>query len=91
MVDRQTAFIGEDHRKQLGEWSRRRLKSVAAKEEDARKRLVDCGIPVDELRIHWKEQREAQLSVRARTFSLSLPPFSTKMDTRCACTAKEGT
>ena len=91
MVDRQMAFIGEDHRKQLGEWSRWRLKSVAAKEEDARKRLTHCGIPVDELRIHWKEQQEAQLSVHARTFSLSLPPFSTKMNTRCTCTAKEGT
>lgn len=68
MVDRQAAFIGEDHHKQLGDWSRRRLKAVAAKEEDARKRLSDCGISVDQLRIHWEEQREAQLSIRARQY-----------------------
>ena len=68
MVDRQAAFIGEDLRQQLGEWSRRRLKSVAVKEEDARKRLSECSTTIDQLRIMWKEQQEAQLSVRACQF-----------------------
>ena len=65
MVDRQAAFIREDHHKQLGDWSHRRLKAVAAKEEDACKRLSDCGISINQLQIHSEEQQEVQLSIHA--------------------------
>jgi len=51
-------FIGEDYRTQLGEWARHHIKSVAAKEEEAHKRLVDCEIALDELRIHWRSSEQ---------------------------------
>ena len=89
MLDRQSAFIGEDDRKQLGDWSRRRLKSVIAKEEQARKQLADCGIPINELRSHWEEQRAAQLSVCARSSYLLSNSYMTHPEIRCTDSAQE--
>lgn len=89
MLDRQSAFIGEDDRKQLGDWSRRRLKSVITKEDEARKQLANCGIPLNELRSHWEEQRAAQLSVRARSSDLLSTRHVTHLKIRCTGSAQE--
>lgn len=72
LIDRLTASVGADMRNDLGDWIRRKLKSTDKFREEAKRKVVECGIPIPELRLHWKEQQKAQLSVRARKSSLPL-------------------
>lgn len=41
-------------------------KGVSGQGKEAERVLVDCGIPLDELREQWTLQKTAQLSLRAR-------------------------
>lgn len=67
LIDRQAEAIGADLRDDLGQWIKRRLtKSVTVKAQEATTALHNCGVPIPELAQLWKEQQEAQLSLRAR-------------------------
>ena len=66
MLDCQSRSIGAELRDDLGDWIRRRLKTIATEESEARKILSKCGVPVSELRTQWGLQKAAQLSIRAR-------------------------
>jgi hypothetical protein len=41
-------------------------KGVNGQGKEAERVLVECGVPLDELREQWTLQKNAQLSVRAR-------------------------
>jgi hypothetical protein len=67
LVDRQLAWIGQEMRDGLGDWMTHRLERGVRKQgQEARNILEDCGIPSSDLRREWENQREAQMSVRAR-------------------------
>lgn len=66
MIDRQTISIGAEMRDDLGNWIVKRRRHIDQQEQQARKILEDCGIPESELMELWKEQKAAQLSLRAR-------------------------
>ena len=66
MLDRQARSIGAELRDDLGDWIRRRLKTIATEESESHKILSKCGVPVSELRTQWWLQKAAQLSIRAR-------------------------
>jgi hypothetical protein len=54
-------------REGLGDWIRRRLrKGVERQGGKAEAELAECSVPEAELRMQWKLQQEAQLSLRAR-------------------------
>lgn len=54
-------------REGLGDWIRRRSrKGVEKQGKKAEAELAECSVPETELRIQWKLQQEAQLSLRAR-------------------------
>ncbi|KAJ2911476.1 hypothetical protein MD484_g8939, partial [Candolleomyces efflorescens] len=64
LIDRLTARIGAEMRDGLGDWMKRRLKNVEAQETEARTKLNECGVPEEELRQLWDDQRTAQISLR---------------------------
>ena len=66
LLDRQAGSIGAELRDDLGDWIRRRLKTIESQAAEAQKKLEECGIPIHELRDQWELQRAAQLSLRAR-------------------------
>ncbi|TFK57837.1 hypothetical protein BDN72DRAFT_782814, partial [Pluteus cervinus] len=69
LLDRQTTFIAEDLREDLGSWLVRRLrKGVQDQGNHAQAQLWTCGVSVEKLRLQWKDQVRAQTSLRARTF-----------------------
>ena len=73
MIDRHAASIASDHRDDLGGWIRRRLKKgVEGQGGKAQGVLDQVGIHVEELRAQWELQQASQLSVRARTWSITL-------------------
>jgi len=54
-------------REGLGDWIRRRSrKGVEKQGKKAEAELAECSVPEAELRMQWKLQQEAQLSLRAR-------------------------
>jgi hypothetical protein len=54
-------------RESLGNWIRRRSrKGVEKQGEKAEAELAECSVPEAELRMQWKLQQAAQLSLRAR-------------------------
>ncbi|KAG6805157.1 hypothetical protein H0H92_000503, partial [Tricholoma furcatifolium] len=66
ILDRQTRYIGEEHKNDLGTWIQCRLtKGVEEQGQAARLALEECGVPVDTLRDQWEMQRSAQLLIRA--------------------------
>ena len=89
MIDRQTISIGAEMRDDLGNWIVKRRRHIDKQEQQARKILEDCGIPESELGALWKEQKAAQLSLRARKcrlhhngiyidFLMQMLPFDSK-------------
>ena len=66
MLDRQSRSIGAELWDDLGDWIRRRLKTIATEESEAWKILSKCGVPVSELRTQWGLQKVTQLSIHAR-------------------------
>ncbi|RXW17203.1 hypothetical protein EST38_g8659 [Candolleomyces aberdarensis] len=65
LIDRLTARIGADSRDNLGNWMIRRFNDLDNRTAKHKLKMIECGIPESELRQLWKEQREAQLSIRA--------------------------
>ncbi|KAG7091657.1 hypothetical protein E1B28_010678 [Marasmius oreades] len=66
LLDRCLDYVAEERQEDLGTWMTTRLyKNVQIKESEAKNDLEQVGIPVAELRQHWKEQRDAQTSVRS--------------------------
>ncbi|RXW14843.1 hypothetical protein EST38_g11010 [Candolleomyces aberdarensis] len=65
LIDRLTARLAAESRDNLGSWMIRRYKDLDEKVVKQTAILKDCGVPESELRDLWKEQRVAQLSVRA--------------------------
>ena len=53
-------------RDDLGNWIVKRKRHIEKQEQQALKILEDCGVSVSELAKLWKEQKAAQLSLRAR-------------------------
>jgi hypothetical protein len=70
--------LTEERRFELGAWMKSKLHNhVEVKEAEAEKVLTKVRIPLEELREYWKQQKEAQMSVRSRMFfSLFLSIFS---------------
>ena len=55
----------------LGAWQKHRLKKGVKEQGEAMQNHLDNSpISVTELRKQWEEQREAQLSIRAREYLL---------------------
>ncbi|KAH7902789.1 hypothetical protein BJ138DRAFT_1021515, partial [Hygrophoropsis aurantiaca] len=66
-----TAAIGEELRKDLGDWIRRRSRRGIQEQGDkADNILQECGLATNELETMWKEQKSSQLSLRARRYIL---------------------
>ncbi|KAH7905205.1 hypothetical protein BJ138DRAFT_975864, partial [Hygrophoropsis aurantiaca] len=66
LLDRQAMAIGEELRKDLGDWIRRRAKrGVQMQQTKADHILEECGIPLEELKELWRQQKASQLSLRA--------------------------
>ena len=66
MLDRQTISIGAEMRDDLGNWIVKWRRHIEKQEKQSLKILEDCGVPGWELVELWKEQKAAQLSLRAR-------------------------
>ncbi|EIW84350.1 hypothetical protein CONPUDRAFT_50174 [Coniophora puteana RWD-64-598 SS2] len=66
LIDRQLLAIGIDLVSELGEWIRRRYqRGVLRQSADAMAVINKCGVPYDILEREWKQQKAAQLSIRA--------------------------
>ncbi|KAH7905288.1 hypothetical protein BJ138DRAFT_1017919 [Hygrophoropsis aurantiaca] len=66
LLDRQAAAIGEDLRKDLGDWIRQRSRrGIQEQGNKADNILEECGLALNELETLWKEQKSSQLSLRA--------------------------
>ena len=67
MLDRHADVVNAATRRSLGSWIRGRLKNgVEARKSSADQELAKINISVSELRVQWKHQRDAQLSVKNR-------------------------
>lgn len=82
MLDRQLISIGAEMRDDLGNWLTKRRRNIDKQERQAQKILRDCGIPEVELRKQWKDQRAAQLSLRARKFHFNSLADSAHLSTQ---------
>ncbi|EDR09026.1 uncharacterized protein LACBIDRAFT_296736 [Laccaria bicolor S238N-H82] len=63
MLDRQSRSIGAELWDDLGDWIRRRLKTIATEENEARKILSKCGVPVN-APAHLKKELDAVLKLQ---------------------------
>ncbi|EDQ98442.1 uncharacterized protein LACBIDRAFT_335960 [Laccaria bicolor S238N-H82] len=61
MLDCQSRSIGAELQDDLGDWIRRRLKTIATKENEARKMLSKCGVPCLKEKV---EQLYASLNIQ---------------------------
>ena len=78
-------------RRELGDWLRRRLKKgVGEQGSAAREVLSHCSATITELQEQWTNQRETQLSIRARPYTSLHRSYITDM-TRCTCQIEERT
>jgi hypothetical protein len=69
LIDKLAYAVGMEARNNLGDWIRRRITKVEDDRKEARQVLKDCGTSIEELQLLWKEQREAQMSIRSCTFT----------------------
>lgn len=59
-----------DMRNDLAAWIQRRSqKGIGKKDGDACAALVECGVPVEELRQQWQHQQQCQTSLHSRECS----------------------
>ncbi|KAJ2912602.1 hypothetical protein MD484_g7823, partial [Candolleomyces efflorescens] len=65
LIDRLTHQIASESRDNLGTWMTRRFHDLDSRIAKYKLQIAACGIPEAELRELWKEQRAAQISVRA--------------------------
>ncbi|KAJ7608101.1 hypothetical protein DFH06DRAFT_1066262, partial [Mycena polygramma] len=61
-LERQLLAIGDSHRKDLGKWMQTRHCRVLQELTEAWNKLLDCGVPIQELRKEWLEQQRAEVS-----------------------------
>jgi hypothetical protein len=82
IIDRQTGFVAEELKEDLGDWVRRQLESNIPRHEDESHTLIaDCDLTIAELRHEWETQYAMQTSVRQCTYrsftDLSTDTFTT--------------
>ncbi|KAJ7144864.1 hypothetical protein C8R43DRAFT_953664 [Mycena crocata] len=66
MIDRYAAFINAEGRHNLGDWiTHQQTTNIPWKLTTARQTLIDCRVPMPELRRNWAEQKAAQTSARS--------------------------
>lgn len=72
LIDRQAAAVSTEMLYDLGGWLKRRLKKgIREQGESAQKVLDNSPVPIADLWKQWADQREAQLSIRARELLFS--------------------
>ena len=77
--------------RELGDWLRRRLKKGVGEQGSAAQEVLShCGVTVVELQEQWTNQRETQLSIRARPYTSLHRSYIADM-TRCTCQTEERT
>ncbi|KAG7088856.1 hypothetical protein E1B28_012810 [Marasmius oreades] len=66
LLDRALQHLAEERQQELGTWMTTKLHdNIEVKEAEAEKMLLKVCVPVEELRVHWEQQKEAQTSVRS--------------------------
>ncbi|KAJ7078554.1 hypothetical protein B0H15DRAFT_1000961 [Mycena belliarum] len=66
MIDQYAAFVSAEGREGLGNWiHRQQRKNVTPRHRAATATLLECRVPVQELRVQWEAQKLAQTSIRA--------------------------
>ncbi|KAG7091663.1 hypothetical protein E1B28_010684 [Marasmius oreades] len=66
LLDRALQHLAEDRRQELGSWMTSKLhNNVQLKVAEAEKTLAKLQIPLTELQAQWRQQQEAQTSVRS--------------------------
>jgi hypothetical protein len=78
MIDQYGAFLNAEGQENLGAWIERQEKKLRTKLRAALRTFRACGVTEEELRRHWEDQKEAQMSMHSRTFRIhfSSPLFS---------------
>jgi hypothetical protein len=65
----------------LGDWIRRRLNRGIKAQGSATLDIIDrCETSVDDLQAQWADQRQAQLSIRAREQAYDMHALNTDAD-----------
>jgi hypothetical protein len=71
IIDRQTGFVADELREDLGDWVRRQLESnIPRHEDDAHTVITDCDLTIPDLRREWESQYAMQTSVRQCEYRL---------------------
>lgn len=61
--------IASEMRTDLGDWIKRRLRrGIKGQGSAAQDALDQCEVSIEELQAEWSQQRQSQLSIRARKF-----------------------
>lgn len=90
MLDSHAVALQLDLREDLGQWLRRRLKNLEKTEREAQEIINKSGKDVAMLAEQWLDQRQAQMSLRRRTYITSPILTNRLMHIRCTCKAEEG-
>jgi hypothetical protein len=65
IIDRQTGFIAEELKEDLGDWIVRQLgRNIPRHEEESQALIDECDLNIPELRLEWQTQHRMQTSVR---------------------------
>ncbi|KAJ6553265.1 hypothetical protein B0H19DRAFT_1377852 [Mycena capillaripes] len=65
MIDQYGAFLNAEGQENLGTWIERQDRSLPTKMRAALKTFRACRVPEAELRREWRDQKEAQTSIRS--------------------------
>jgi hypothetical protein len=88
MIDQYGGFLNGEGRENMGTLIIRQDKKVRTKLRATIRTFRECRVTEEELRRHWKDQKEAQVSMHSRMFhvhlSLSVSSFNTSL--RCSST-----
>ena len=78
IIDRQTGYIAEELKEDLGDWIVRQLaRNIPWHEKEAQALIDECDLTVPQLRVEWQTQHKMQTSVHqcmyGHPFALGLP------------------
>ncbi|KAJ7275583.1 hypothetical protein B0H12DRAFT_1228041 [Mycena haematopus] len=65
MIDRFGMFLNEENQENLGAWIERQQNKMERKHRSSVRTLRECRVPEAELRNQWRDQKQAQSSIRS--------------------------